>query len=396
MNLADWLRGPRASERLQAVETLCRAAPDLEQALDLDPAHIQMSGNDATPSRARPPPGRYRPPMAQAARPCPSPRSSPSASSFEILSGRDFESRGGPPGDLRPDLPRDVSDAVQACLEMDAEWRPKDVSYLLSAAGAGRQRRRELEARVTWRTFGVHRGHAGEPRATRRPPPRDRGAAAFALVALAVSVGIAVALAPPHRGTGAAAAPAFTAPAAPVATTMPAPITLQRRDRDPGRPPARDMRAHARPGTFGGASSRPRGGRASAWRGLRPWPPPLRSPWPLPPTTLAAATPHPSPPRGGGARGPGRGHERNAPLLPRGANVLVDVHGVGFRSDHQARISRPKGGRERGRGDAPAPSGPRCCRCSRTSTRARRPAATSPSWIGTAPRRTPRPFEIGK
>jgi hypothetical protein len=30
------------------------------------------------------------------------------------------------------------------------------------------------------------------------------------------------------------------------------------------------------------------------------------------------------------------------PLLKRGANVLVDVHGVGFRSDHQARISRPK------------------------------------------------------
>jgi hypothetical protein len=30
------------------------------------------------------------------------------------------------------------------------------------------------------------------------------------------------------------------------------------------------------------------------------------------------------------------------PLLHRGANVLVDVHGVGFRSDHQARISRPK------------------------------------------------------
>ena len=50
---------------------------------------------------------------------------------FEILGGRPFEARGSPLlRDVRPDLPRDVSDAVQACLEMDAEWRPKDVAYL--------------------------------------------------------------------------------------------------------------------------------------------------------------------------------------------------------------------------------------------------------------------------
>jgi hypothetical protein len=30
------------------------------------------------------------------------------------------------------------------------------------------------------------------------------------------------------------------------------------------------------------------------------------------------------------------------PVLHRGANVLVDVHGVGFRSDHQVRVSRPR------------------------------------------------------
>jgi hypothetical protein len=30
------------------------------------------------------------------------------------------------------------------------------------------------------------------------------------------------------------------------------------------------------------------------------------------------------------------------PLLHRGANVLVDVRGVGLRSDHQARITRPR------------------------------------------------------
>ena len=30
------------------------------------------------------------------------------------------------------------------------------------------------------------------------------------------------------------------------------------------------------------------------------------------------------------------------PVLHRGANVLVDVHGVGLRSDHQVRIARPR------------------------------------------------------
>ncbi|HET6899173.1 MAG TPA: hypothetical protein VFK70_12525, partial [Vicinamibacteria bacterium] len=147
MNLADWLQGDHEpSERLKAVETLCRAVSDSGRSLDLDPAHIQMSGDECRPSEGKAvPSGRYRPPeMAQGGPPVPQSQVfTVGVLCFEILSGRDFESRGGPLlRDLRPDIPRDVSDAVQACLEMDAEWRPKDLSYLLGqvealAASAG-------------------------------------------------------------------------------------------------------------------------------------------------------------------------------------------------------------------------------------------------------------------
>src|SRR5258707_5949711 len=147
MNLADWLQGDHEpSERLKAVETLSRAVSDSSKNLDLDPAHIPMSGNECRPSEGKAvPSGRYRAPeMAQGGPPVPQSQVfTVGVLCFEILSGRDFESRGGPLlRDLRPDLPRDVSDAVQACLEMDAEWRPKDLSYLLEqvaalAAGGG-------------------------------------------------------------------------------------------------------------------------------------------------------------------------------------------------------------------------------------------------------------------
>ena len=54
MNLADWLQGDHEpSERLKAVETLCRAVSDSSKNLDLDPAHIQMSGNECRPSEGK-------------------------------------------------------------------------------------------------------------------------------------------------------------------------------------------------------------------------------------------------------------------------------------------------------------------------------------------------------
>ena len=70
---------------------------------------------------------------------------------YEILAGSHpfgglsvKQPRGAPKplGDARRDLPKDLADAVTACLERDPEWRPADLSYVLrvsqeAAATAG-------------------------------------------------------------------------------------------------------------------------------------------------------------------------------------------------------------------------------------------------------------------
>jgi hypothetical protein len=258
--------------------------------------------------------------------------------SFEILSGRDFESRGGPLlRDLRPDLPRDVSDAVQACLEMDAEWRPKDLSYLLgqvealAASGGGGSKAAARGGRpASTSATPVNRARRGGP------APRPWPLLAFALVALAVSVGIAVyrlrqpidAPALPPVSTAPATAPS-AAPAT-LAVPSPSPSAVV------SRPTA--TAATAGPSPRIAVPSAPPTGRPVA--AGTPAPTPVAV---APVSTLAAATPAPVPsPVVAEPAAPAAVTNVSPPLLHRGANVLVDVHGVGFRSDHQARISRPK------------------------------------------------------
>ena len=350
MNLADWLRGDHEpSERLQAVESLCRAVSDSSKSLDLDPTHIQMSGNECRPSEGKAvPSGRYRPPeMAQGGPPVPQSQVfTVGVLCFEILSGRDFESRGGPLlRDLRPDLPRDVSDAVQACLEMDAEWRPKDLSYLVeqvaalasSGGGGSKPASRGGRAASTAAT-PVNRARRGGP------APRPWPLLAFALVALAVSIGIAVVrLRQPIEPPALPPPPPSTTPQVSVTTTMPPPSPSALPTR-PGTPASPGHAATPAPAPSAAASVRPATGTTAT--GARV-PSPAATATPVPvvvaPTTLAAATPAPvATPQAAEPAAPAAVTNVSPPLLKRGANVLVDVHGVGFRSDHQARISRPK------------------------------------------------------
>ena len=365
MNLADWLQGDHEpSERLKAVETLCRAVSDSSKTLDLDPAHIQMSGNECRPSEGKAvPSGRYRAPeMAQGGPPVPQSQVfTVGVLCFEILSGRSFEARGGPLlRDLRPDLPRDLSDAVQACLEMDAEWRPKDLSYLLGLVDA-------LAANGAPAVKGGGGGRGGRaPMPTNRargkgPAPRSGPLLVFALVALAVSVAIAVyrlrqPIEPPALPPAASSAP-LPSPAArqvtPPAPVVPSTVAARPSPAGPGRPVA------ASP-VRGSALPSPSPLRTAA-AGTPPLPAANRVPSPavtaapvVAPVT-AAPTPQPAasaPASTGTARpaepaGPAAVTNVSPPLLHRGANVLVDVHGVGMRSEHQVRITR---GREAARG----------------------------------------------
>ena len=76
---------------------------------------------------------------------------------YEMLSGRSpSPDRPSPLADLRPDVPRDLTDAVMGCLEKGPDWRPKDLSYLLQVVR-------------TLRSQGAGKG-------VREPRPRHRGA----------------------------------------------------------------------------------------------------------------------------------------------------------------------------------------------------------------------------
>ena len=370
MNLADWLQGDHEpSERLKAVETLCRAVSDSSKSLDLDPAHIQMSGNECRPSEGKAvPSGRYRAPeMAQGGPPVPQSQVfTVGVLCFEILSGRSFEARGGPLlRDLRPDLPRDLSDAVQACLEMDAEWRPKDLSYLLglvdglAASGSSGAKPAARGGRST----------PASPTPTNRgrrsgPAPRSGPLLVFALVALAVSIATAVVrlrqpIEPPPLPPAASSAP-LPAPAAREATPQAAvsPPTVASRPSTAGpavaASPVRGAGVPA-PSPLASPTVRSAAAPTPAAPAAARVPSPAITAAPVVVPTAAAPTPVPAaaaPTVSEAARpvepaAPAAVTNVSPPLLRRGANVLVDVHGVGLRGDHQVRLTH---GREAARG----------------------------------------------
>jgi hypothetical protein len=277
---------------------------------------------------------------------------------FEILSGRSFEARGGPLlRDLRPDLPRDLSDAVQACLEMDAEWRPKDLSYLLGL----------VDALATSGSSGAKpaarggRSTPASPTPTNRarrsgPAPRSGPLLVFALVALAVSIATAVVrlrqpIEPPPLPPAASSAP-LPSPAAREATRRPPSpvdggVASVRRPALPvaasplkgSSVPAVNSRVAVRPVRDGPDSFRARG-RPRALAAV------TAAPVVVP--TAAGSTPGPAasaPAVSEAARpvepaAPAAVTNVSPPILHRGAQVLVDVHGVGLRSDHQVRLTR--------------------------------------------------------
>jgi len=191
MNLADWLKQSHPqSEQLSVLEGICDALHQAHSSNqlrgDIAPTSIEFgqSGGYEILSGAAAPAG-YRAPEARSG------AGGPMAAIFsagvifyEILAGKHPFPGGATSGPAEPlrsvrrDLPSELTDAVMACLEVDPEWRPKDLSYVLqvvrrlrgntpAAAPASRPApRMALESKPKVRTETVRR----RPSSRGRPP----------------------------------------------------------------------------------------------------------------------------------------------------------------------------------------------------------------------------------
>jgi hypothetical protein len=179
MKLEAWLRQEHSLvERLRVVERLSQAVNEVHDGgtalAALEPARIEVSTDgrcDLAAARRGSPGEAYLAPErdADAAPTIEADIYAAGAIAWEILAGRP-SSR--PPTHLaqaRPDVPRELADAVMGCLESSPEWRPKDLTYLaqLALTHQGSSRR----------ASEPEQGSAPARRAT-KPPSRGAGARA--------------------------------------------------------------------------------------------------------------------------------------------------------------------------------------------------------------------------
>ncbi len=375
MKLDVWLRQERPlDERLRVVECLCQAVNEVhdrgESLAALEPVRIELgSGGECDLSAARqgsPAPG-YAAPDADGDAPAAlADVYSAGAIAWEILAGR-------PAGDspahlfkVRSDLPRELADAVMACLERSADWRPKDLTYLAQMAAA--QQKSSAPSRPSPRAARAPRAapaRASEGRPSRRTWPL--------LAALVVVIGLAAAAGWQYIGSGATTSPAGATPPTPPtmvasapATTLPAPDTTgvvptpTPATTEPTPAPAAPAPA---PVTTDPAT-RPTATTAVAPQPTRvepqpPAPTPTPTPMPAAPAPVTLPEPAPAPPDPGPQveAPPPDPAPRVAPPAPpappaepivlatvsplevrRPGKVMLDLRGSGFRPDLQPRI----------------------------------------------------------
>ena len=224
MKLDAWLKQDRSlEERLRVIERLCQAVNEVhdrgEALAALEPGRVEVDPeaqcdvSAAAKGSPRPP---YTAPEGGRTASTLADVYAAGAISWEILAGRPVGRTPSQLVEVRPDLSRELADAVMACLEQSPDWRPNDLTYLAQMTAA-RQRaagsRPAAPARAPL-----------PPRAPLKPPPR-RGPSRRTwplLAALVVVLGLAALAARPYlSGMGTPSSSATTVPP----TTPPPPPT---------------------------------------------------------------------------------------------------------------------------------------------------------------------------
>jgi hypothetical protein len=200
MNLEGWLKQDRSlADQLKVMEGLCSALNDGHQRgvlhRGLDPANVEVAtdgscdlsgaeaGGNSDPRYAAPE-------IAEGA--AHSPQSdiySAGVIFYEMLSGRSpSPDRPTPLADIRPDVPRDLTDAVMGCLEKGPDWRPKDLSYLLQVVRSLRSQGAGKGGKAAARAVEPARSSPSRPAAGMGRKPTAPGSTSNTPLLVAVGV----------------------------------------------------------------------------------------------------------------------------------------------------------------------------------------------------------------
>jgi hypothetical protein len=189
MKLDAWMEQDHPlDESLRLIESLCQAVNEVhdrgEYLGGLAPDRIEVTPGwqcDLSETRGATPAPAYAPPDGEG---------DAAADVFaagmivwEILAGRSAGESPQHLSEVRPDISKELADAIMACLERSADWRPKDLTFLAQMAGV----RQKTAPR------GAPRGRStrsARTTPTRKRPRREGGRTWPLLAALVVVVGL--------------------------------------------------------------------------------------------------------------------------------------------------------------------------------------------------------------
>jgi serine/threonine protein kinase len=252
--------------------------------------------------------------------------------------------------DIKGDVPRDLSDAIMACRERAADWRPKDLSYLLEVV-------RTLRGASGPRTRAVPPPTMAAAPALRRAAPERSGPPLALIAAAAVLLvgGGAAFYFMRGRGetkraevTATTALPTTTLTPTPEPTAATTPAVAARPTPTPATTPtpAAAVRPTATPEAARLTPTPPPPPTTAVV--ARPTPPPTTAPpattlppaTTAPPATSVAAAPTPPP---AVVRGVPLLRALSPPMLKRGQTMLVDVRGSDLYPQLSATLLKGKG-----------------------------------------------------
>jgi eukaryotic-like serine/threonine-protein kinase len=290
---------------------------------------------------------------------------------YEMLSGSGAGVSDGPVArplrDLRPELSKDLADAIMACRERSPDWRPKDLSYLIEVLHRSRGPAGAPAAKAA-PVARPGRPVTRAPQPARHPTFTTRSSArspipilvGIVLVALVVAGAWFWTRSPEAAVPAAAARPVVTTPTPPpstLAAASPSPTpaaALRPSPREPEAAKPSPVANDARPSPIAVAAASAAQTPAPAPSHEAPraaaTPTPLATPVPAPsptPTTVPATTLiAEAPPKADAAApvpapaGPAALTAVSPPVLKRGTRTLVDIRGTGLRVDMQAMLSK--------------------------------------------------------